>query len=86
VKPGNANAANLVMQQLGITPEQPQKDKKVNRGLVPDVRGMGARDAVYLLESLGLRVRVSGVGKVAEQSLEPGQAVTLGNTCELKLK
>jgi len=86
VKPGNANAANAVMQQLGITPEQPQKDRKVNRGLVPDVRGMGARDAVYLLESLGLRVRVSGVGKVAEQSLEPGQAVTLGNTCELKLK
>ena len=66
--------------------KQLQAGEDLQRGLVPDVRGMGARDAVYLLESLGLRVRVSGVGRVTEQSLQPGQAVTLGNTCELKLK
>lgn len=41
------------------------------RRFVPDVSGMGARDAVYLLESRGLRVRLEGLGKVRRQSLAP---------------
>lgn len=36
-------------------------------GLVPDVRGMGASDALYLLERMGLRVSLKGVGKVKTQ-------------------
>jgi len=36
-------------------------------GVVPDVRGMGASDALFLLEKMGLRVSVSGVGKVKSQ-------------------
>jgi len=39
---------------------------------VPDVRGMGLRDALYVLENSGLKVRVNGSGKVRSQSVPPG--------------
>ena len=42
---------------------------------VPDVSGMGARDAVHLLENLGLKVELEGIGKVVEQSLIPGSKI-----------
>ncbi len=38
---------------------------------IPDVRGMGARDAIYLLEKLGLTVEIEGYGKVVSQSIKP---------------
>jgi len=44
----------------------------VASGVVPDVRGWGARDAVYLLESAGLKVLLRGAGKVKDQSIPPG--------------
>lgn len=40
-------------------------------GLVPNVLGMGAKDALYVLESAGLQVKLTGVGKVTAQSLPP---------------
>ena len=39
---------------------------------VPNVIGMGLRDAIYLLENAGLKVGVSGVGKVRSQSVRAG--------------
>jgi cell division protein FtsI (penicillin-binding protein 3) len=48
------------------------EDKKISKNSVPDVRGMGARDAMYVLENLGLSVSVFGRGKVVRQSLVPG--------------
>jgi cell division protein FtsI (penicillin-binding protein 3) len=47
-------------------------DLKIRKSMVPDVKGMGARDAVFLLEKMGLNVRVEGVGKVKNQSIAPG--------------
>ncbi|MFK8055711.1 MAG: penicillin-binding protein [Saprospiraceae bacterium] len=41
-------------------------------GRIPDVRGMGIRDAMYLLESRGCRVDVRGRGQVKRQSIRPG--------------
>ena len=52
---------------------------------VPSVVGMNVRDAVYILEKLGLKTRVSGQGKVSSQSVPPGTAVSRGQTVELKL-
>lgn len=46
---------------------------------VPSVVGMGLKDAVYLLENRGCRVRANGVGKVVRQSLAPGSRAN-GNT------
>ena len=52
----------------------------------PDVTGMGARDAVYLLESMGLKVKLQGRGKVKRQSYPAGRAVTAGAECVLVLE
>ena len=48
--------------------------KKIKKSEVPDVRGMGARDAIYVLENLGMKVDIEGIGKVYKQSLTPGSA------------
>ena len=55
-------------------------------GLVPNVIGMGAKDAVYLLESQGLKVRLNGIGRVRRQSLPPGSRAVKGHTVALTLK
>lgn len=54
-------------------------------GQVPNVKGMGARDAIYVLENLGLKVTVSGRGFVKQQSLSPGTKVRKGNHITIKL-
>jgi cell division protein FtsI (penicillin-binding protein 3) len=55
------------------------------KGLVPDVRGMSLRDAVYLLENSGLRVRYSGKGRVLKQSPEHGARVYEGSVVSLDM-
>lgn len=58
---------------------------EVKKGLVPDVRGMSLRDAVYLLENSGLRVRYSGKGRVLRQSPEHGARVWEGSVVSLDM-
>jgi len=57
----------------------------LKKGLVPDVRGMSLRDAVYLLENSGLKVRYSGKGKVLRQSPEHGAQVYEGSVVSLDM-
>ncbi len=59
--------------------------KEINNKLVPNVVGMGAKDAVYLLESMGLKARISGVGKVKSQSIPPGNTLRKGQTIQIRL-
>lgn len=47
-------------------------------GLVPNVLGMGLRDALHILENRGYRVRVQGAGMVRKQSITPGSRVSQG--------
>lgn len=61
------------------------KQQKNLKDLIPDVKGMGLKDAVYLLENSGLKVLVEGAGKVKEQSLAPGQKLIKGMSISLKL-
>ncbi len=61
------------------------KGKKVNGDLIPDVRGMGASNAVYLLEKNGLKVVINGYGKVKKQSLNPGRKCKNGMVIYLTL-
>lgn len=62
------------------------KPLTVNGSLVPNVRGMGARDALYLLEEAGLRVLLSGAGRVVSQSISPGSRLVKGQTITITLK
>ncbi|MGC8864406.1 MAG: penicillin-binding protein [Bacteroidales bacterium] len=55
------------------------------RNQVPDVRGMTAREAAYLLESRGMRVSLSGRGKVKDQSVPAGSPITRGRIVQLTL-
>ena len=52
---------------------------------MPNVKGMGLRDAIYLLETNGVKVGVVGSGKVVMQSIEPGQAINSGTYVTLRL-
>ena len=60
-------------------------DIRIQDGIVPNVQGMGARSAIYLMENAGLQVRITGVGKVKKQSLTPGHKYQKGQTVLLTL-
>ena len=84
---GDNNAAGYVLRQLGVnTSKVPMASVEVKAGKMPDVTGMGARDAVYQLERLGVKVKLSGKGVVARQSIAPGTALQGGMSCVLELK
>jgi cell division protein FtsI (penicillin-binding protein 3) len=59
--------------------------RPVNSGVIPNVTGMGLKDAIYLLENSGLRVRAVGRGSVSRQSLSPGQRVKKGDLIIIEL-
>lgn len=54
-------------------------------GLVPNVVGMGIKDAVYIMEQAGLKVSFSGRGTVTEQSMMPGERINKGDEVKLTM-
>lgn len=60
-------------------------NKKIQKGLVPDVVGMGLIDAVYVLEKLGLLVQPVGSGIVRKQSVKAGYRINKGQKIILQL-
>lgn len=64
---------------------QASQNSKHPAKTVPDVIGMGARDAVFMLESCGLKTRVNGCGKVKSQSVSAGSPVRKGLRVVLEL-
>lgn len=53
---------------------------------VPDVKGMNITDAVYVLESMGWKVKFEGYGKVKSQSVKAGTELRKGSVINLVLK
>ena len=74
------------------TAEKETKEVKLSKvpmtpeGIMPDVMGMGARDAVYLLESRGLKVIIKGRGKVHQQSIAYGKPYRRGTRVTLEME
>lgn len=66
---------------VGVKLEQ----QTLKTGIMPNVVGMGAKDAVYLLEKAGLRVNIAGIGKVTRQSIPSGNKYSKGQTVALQL-
>ena len=85
VKRGDNAAANYVLSSLGTKANGNCSYREVSKHVVPDVTGMGAKDAVYLLESRHIKTRLKGRGKVKSQSIHAGSAVKQGMVCELVL-
>lgn len=61
-------------------------DYSYQKNSIPDVRGMGLSDAMYLLEKQGMVVHSEGYGTVVRQSLRAGTKTAPGGLIELKLK
>lgn len=61
-------------------------DKKVVKGTVPNLIGMGLKDALFILENEGLHVEFKGSGKVVHQSIEAGKPIYRGTLIKLELK
>ncbi|MNS17402.1 Penicillin-binding protein PbpB [compost metagenome] len=59
--------------------------KEVKTNIVPDVMGMGIKEALYLLENAGLKVHISGAGSVNRQSIPAGSNYKKGQTINLEL-
>ena len=55
-------------------------------GQVPDLKGLGLKDALFALEEMGLRCQYSGTGHVVSQSPAPGTACKSGQSVKLTLK
>ena len=60
--------------------------RNVRKASVPDVMGMTAKDAVFLIENTGMVANIKGYGKVVKQSINPGSAITRGVIVELTLE
>lgn len=52
------------------------EDIEVSEGRIPNVKGLGLTDAIYILERSGLKVTHSGSGKVKSQSIPAGREIT----------
>ena len=57
----------------------------VVQGLMPDLRGLGAREALRTLTALGMTARITGSGVVISHSPEPGEPALPGSTAVVRL-
>ncbi|MEO5684998.1 MAG: penicillin-binding protein [Chitinophagaceae bacterium] len=57
----------------------------VAKNTMPNVKGMGLKDALFLLESMNMRVLAKGRGKVAVQSIDPGAAINKNQLIKIEL-
>lgn len=57
----------------------------LEKNMIPELYGMGIRDAIFLLENRGIRVSYKGVGRVKGQSVQSGQPIIKGSTIHLTL-
>ncbi len=89
VKTGDWDEARALMAKLDVSAtDMPSKTEMPSQGdgIVPNVIGMGAKDAVYLLQKQGLRVQIAGVGSVKRQSIPPGSKAVKGKTIAIRLR
>ena len=74
----------VVMQGSGNDKVKVER-RKIDDKSIPNVMGMGLRDAVYVLENKGLHVRIKGFGKIVKQSIEAGTPIH-GQSIDLTLE
>lgn len=74
---------SIVQEENGNTITE---ERELHEGLIPNVVGMGAKDAVYLLKRAGVKTRITGYGTVKHQSIRGGEKATPGTTVYLTLK
>jgi cell division protein FtsI (penicillin-binding protein 3) len=59
--------------------------KEMTNNRMPDVKGMGLKDVLFLLENRDIKVLARGRGKVSAQSVSAGIALSKGQTVVVEL-
>lgn len=60
-------------------------EKQLKKGIMPNLQGLSAKDALYILENNGVNVKILGFGSVKKQSIEAGRKFNRGNKITLTL-
>ena len=60
-------------------------NRTITENLMPNVKGMGVKDAVYILENMGLSVELQGRGTILKQSIAPGSGIFKGDLVVLEM-
>jgi cell division protein FtsI (penicillin-binding protein 3) len=90
LKTGDSKATKLALNALQLNHTLPQAlwqplQQNLNTDIIPDVTGMGLRDAVKALENCGLYVRAIGKGAVTKQSITAGSPAVKGKLILIEL-
>lgn len=84
---GYPDEADIVLDGLKIRGDSLRGiDVEMAPDVVPNVIGMGVKDAIYMMESNGIKVQIKGTGKVVSQSVPAGASKRNGMTIGLFLK
>ncbi len=81
----NNYVARNILDSTSITLIETNLENQLKKGIVPNLNGLSAKDALYLLENSGFHVKIVGMGSVKKQSLEAGQKFNKGDKITLIL-
>lgn len=84
--PFSSNATSEWIKTDGSGTKIKTRNLSVSKKMVPNVKGLNAKDAVYILENLGMKVRIIGYGKVVSQSILPQTTIEYGRSIQITLK
>lgn len=99
-KKGSAEDHNIIAKELTkniinteskwITPNYMNeklyyKSELITKNKVPNVIGMGLKDAIYILENAGMKVKFTGKGRVSKQSIKAGEKIKAGKIISIEL-
>ena len=101
IRAGNQQELTMLCNELGVSNHSLTENEWVRssragngvnwkkaiegKDVVPDVKGMTFRDAIYLLEKSGLNVFYEGKGRVQDQSIAAGARVSKGDRIYIRL-
>ncbi len=60
-------------------------NRSISKNLMPNVKGMGVKDAIYILENLNLSVELQGRGTILKQSITPGSRISKGELVVMEM-
>lgn len=81
----NGYAGRNTQDSTHITLTETNLESQLKKGIVPNLNGLSAKDALYLLENSGFHVKIYGMGSVKKQSIEAGQRFNKGDKITLIL-
>ena len=85
VTKGNKRRAEAIIEGMGLSKKKLNlvDEDTVALNKVPDVTGMGVKDAVFALQKRGLRVRINGCGQITKQDIPAGSVAVKGKQITL---